>query len=594
MLKHTPYLVIRPHFRYISNMNAKTNIILVSCLASILAAGCSSSQQSAPKQEVPPNPEAVRLKEDNRERALKHFVDGTLYDSKGDYAKAVLEYQDALLYDKNPAIYYALSKDYSLLGKHALAAKAGQQAIDMDSSNMTYRENLASVYRNAFQPELAAKEYEKMIKLDSNYTSAWYNLARIEQAHRPLKAIEIYERLLDREGESWELLLQLGELYSALGRYDEAAERYRRLMSLDPSNRALQRQLAETYVRAGKVDDAITILEDMVERDDSDIDVTVALADAYLEKREFEKAMKLYEELLKKQKDNPQVKIRVGIAYFGRIQSDSSFQPKARQMFEEASKELPNDWRPYWYLGVLADMEQNDSTAFANFLRVTQLEGGTVEAWWYVGRNYFDRGEDEEAIELMERGKKYFPKDYRVYLLLGLSYSRLQRNEKAVENLWQSLKLNPNDINALSSLALTLDGMKQFQQSDSLYEQALKIDPTSDLVLNNYSYSLAERGLQLERALKMATQAVNADSMNASYLDTIGWVHYMLGNYSEARRYIQKAIDHGEASAVVHEHLGDVYFRLGNKDQAMKWWKLALEKDQNNESLKTKITKGTL
>jgi len=564
-------------------------------LAFVLAA-CSSSDKTAgdKRPEALTNPAVERMKEANREQALKHFVDGALYDSKGDYAKAVLEYQDALLYDPNPSIYYALSKDYSLLGKHALAAQAGQQAVALDSANMTYRENLAGVYINAFQPDLAAKEYESMIRIDSNYTSAWYNLARIEQARRPLKAIEIYEHLLDKEGDTWELLLHAGDLYTALGRFKEAAERYRRMLVIDPSNRALQRQLAETYVRAGNVDEAIRILEEMMERDDSDVEVTATLADAYLEKHDFAKALSLYEGLLKKEKDNPQIKIRVGIAYFGRVQADSTFLPKAKQIFQEAAKDLPSDWRPFWYLGALADMERQDSVAFDNFQRVTQLDGGGIEAWWFVGTHYFDRNEHEKVIDLMEKAGKLFPSDYRVYLLLGLSYSRLQRNEEAVENLWQSLKLNPNDINTLSSLALTLDGMKKYEQSDSLYEQALKLDPNSDIILNNYSYSLSERGLQLDRALEMATRAVKADSTSPSYLDTIGWVHFKLGNYGEAERYVRKAIDRGEASAVVHEHLGDVYFKLGEREKAVDWWKKALEKDPDNEGLKDKIERGSL
>lgn len=49
-----------------------------------------------------------RVKEENRERALKHFIDGALYDSKGEHAKAILEYQDAARYDQNPAIFYAI------------------------------------------------------------------------------------------------------------------------------------------------------------------------------------------------------------------------------------------------------------------------------------------------------------------------------------------------------------------------------------------------------------------------------------------------------------------------------------------------------
>jgi tetratricopeptide (TPR) repeat protein len=136
--------------------------------------------------------------------------------------------------------------------------------------------------------------------------------------------------------------------------------------------------------------------------------------------------------------------------------------------------------------------------------------------------------------------------------------------------------------------------MKEYEQSDSLYEQALKLDPNSDLILNNYGYSLSERGLQLERALEMATRAVKADSTNPSYLDTIGWVYYKLGNYVEAERYVRKAIDQGEASAVVHEHLGDVYFKLGEKEKAVEWWKKALERAPDNQGLKEKIERGSL
>jgi len=565
-------------------------------VAGLVIGGCSSSEESASakKKEGPVFALPDRVKEANQEKALKHFIDGALYDSKGEYPRAIQEYQNALRYDRNPAIYYALSKDYSILGKHALAAQAAKEAITLDSVNISYRENLAAIYLNAFQQDLAVREYENILAIDSNATTAWYSLARLFQSNRPLKAIEIYERLLDRQGDSWELLLQVAELYSSLGRFDEAAERYRRLLDLDPSNRLLRRQLAETYGRAGKSDEAVAILKSLLELDDTDPEVVAILADVYLDKQEYDKAVALYEKLLETEAENPQIQMRVGIAYFGQIQSDSTFLPKARATFERASRLLSNDWRPFWYLGAIADMEGNDTLALRYFESVTGMQGGTIEAWWFVGTHYFDRNEHGKVVETMEKARKLFPQDFRVYLLLGLSYSRLGQNEPAVENLRHSLQLNPNDVNTLSSLALTLDGMKRYEESDSLYEKALEIDPTSHLVLNNYGYSLAERGIQLDRALKMATEAVNADTGNSSYLDTLGWIYYKLGNYDEARYYIQKAVDQGDASAVVHEHLGDIHFRLGNKDQALNAWKKAFELDGNNADLGEKLKRGSL
>lgn len=561
-------------------------------MAVALLVGCGPSRETAKEQSHPPVPNPLR--EANKNQALDHFIEGALYDSKGDYAKGILEYQDALRYDQDAAIYYALSRDYAFLGKHALAAESAKEAIRRDSTSLSYHENLAAIYQNAFEMDEAIKEYEQILRLDSTSVNAWYNLARLYQPSRPLKAIEIYEKLLDREGDTWEFLMQLADLYSSLGRFDEAADRYQRLLKLDPSNRALQRQLAETYNRAGKPDDAIRILKKLMDVDDRDLEVVAALADVYLDNHQYDQATTLYERLLKEVHNNPQIKLRIGIAYFGQVQRDSTYLPKAKAIFEETEKQLPSDWRPLWYLGAIADMEKQDSLAFDYFHQVTQLQGGTIEAWWYVGTHYFDRNEHQKVVETMEKAKKLFPQDFRVYLLLGLSYSRLGNNEAAVENLRTALKFNPNDVNTLGSLALTLDGMKRFQESDSLYEATLKIDPNDHLVLNNYSYSLAERGLQLERALQMSTEAVKADSGNASYLDTLGWILYKLGRYGEAVRYVGDAASKDEASAVVKEHLGDIYFRLGDKQKALEYWTKALQMDSSNQTLKDKVERGSL
>lgn len=562
-------------------------------LTSLVVVACSSSKEPVVVSEQPSSVHS-RFEEEQRARALQHFIDGAIFDSKEEYARAILEYQEALKWDRDPAIYYALAKDYAALGKHATAAEHAREAVRLDSTNITYRETLADMYINTYQHELAIQEYEAIVRLDSTSTNAWYTLARLYQASKPLRALEIYERLLDREGENWELLLQSAELYRTLGRYDEAAERYRRMVELDPSNRPLRRQLAETYGRAGKFDEALAILESLLEVDENDLEVIATLADLYLDRNEYQKAVDLYQKLLQRESKNPEVKLRVGIAYYGMVQRDSTLIPKARAIFEEVERELPDDWRAPLHLGALALMERKDSVASGYFERVTKLAGWNADAWWFLGNIYFDRGEYQTVVETMGRALKNVPKDYRLYLLSGMAYSQLGMTDQAVAAFEKSLELNPNDVNTLGSLALTYDGKEQFSISDSLYERALRIDPNNPLILNNYSYSLAERGIQLERALEMAKRAVAAEPKNASYLDTLGWVYYKLQQWKEAERFIAEAVATGRASAVVHEHLGDVYFQLGEKTKAMEYWKRALQMNSSNQALKDKIQRGSL
>ncbi|HLF19964.1 MAG TPA: tetratricopeptide repeat protein [Bacteroidota bacterium] len=556
--------------------------------------GCSATKEIPAKPSGDHPRAASRLQDRNREKALRFFIDGSVRDAKGQYAEAILDYQAALDFEKDPAIYYAMSKDYSLLGKHSKAAEAGKEAVRLDSAKIAYRENLAAIYLNAFQQNLATQEYEAIVRVDSNYTNGWRSLARLYQSSKPLQAVAIYERLLDREGDDWDLLLQSAETYSHLGRYEQAAQKYKRMLEIDPSNRTLQRQLAETLSKAGKMDEAVTLLEKMVEVDENDLAVVAVLADVYLNRGKFDKALTLYQKLLKNENSNPEIKLRVGMAYVGQIQRDSSFVPKAKDIFLQLKKEIPNDWRPYWYLAQIATAEKNDSLSTQYFERVMQLAESNADAWAFLGWNLFEKGEYQKLVDTMEKARRVLPREYRVHLLMGLAFSRMDQSQKAAEALEQAYQLNPRDMNTLSTLALTYDGLHRYLDSDRLYEEALRIDSTSALILNNYSYSLAERGLQLERALDMALEAVKAEPENASYLDTLGWIYYKLGKLREAEQYIAKAVATGKASSVVQEHLGDVYFRLDEKKKALEMWQKALEMNGKNQSLKEKISRGSL
>ncbi len=572
-------------------MHRELRLLVLAAGAALLLVswGCSGS---APV--VDPSPEAAQAAQEARDRmqrqALEHFIQGSLYDATGDYAKAILEYQDALRYDKQAATYHALAHDYMLLEKFPLAAQHAREAIALDSLSIPYREQLARIYLQAFQPELAIREYEAIVRIDSTYTQGWYSLAGLYQPTKPLKSLEIYDRLLAEEGDTWELLLMSAELYAKLGHFSEAADRYRRMLVIDPSNRPLQRQLAETYVRSGSLDSAVAILEGMVEVDTSDVETAAALADAYLQKGAFAKAIPLYERVLAHVNNNPELLLRVGVSYFGQIQADSTFRSKARDLLLRASTMTPSDWRPFYYLGAIAATGHQDSVAAHYFERVTQLERNNFEAWWFLATFRYDRNEYRETVDILSQAIDAIPSDARLYFLQGLSYSRLAMRDSAVALLEHSLSLDPSDMNTISTLALEYDGMQQFERSDSLYERALRIDPESALILNNYGYSLADRNEQLERALSMALKAVEAEPDNSSYLDTLGWVYYRLGRYMEAEGYIRRAIEAGEASAVVLEHMGDVSQKLGKHEEARQYWQKALEQDPDNETLQSKLS----
>jgi len=562
--------------------------VMVLFLSGILS-GCSGSRKASEAQET-----TGSHVESNRDLSLDHYLNGLIFDQKEEFASAILEYQDALQYSHNPAIYYALSQDYSLLGKHTLAIQNGNDAVRANPSNRSYHENLAEIFRRAFEWDDAMREYQEVVRIDSDYQDAWYNLAQLYQLKTPSKALETYQAILSRFGPSWDAYLQSAQVYSSSGMFDKAIEAMKGLLSLDPTNFEVKKTLGDTYLREDSVDAALRIYEELVELHPDDYVVRASIAHAYLVKRDYDDAKEQFDIVLRKDTLSADEQIQFGQVFVSFIQKDSAVAPIAHELFESIRLAYPNDWRPCWFLGAIANAIHDDSSALSNFEEVTKLANWNADGWIGVASVWFDKNEFQRTAEVLEEAEHYVRNEFRIYYLLGLAYQRLHRGIDAAESLERAVQLNDKNVDALGALALVYDELHRTEDSDSIYERALHIDAHNHLLLNNYGYSLSDRGIQLNRALKMVKEALDQQPNNTFYLDSMGWIYFRLGQYEEAERFIQKAIVLGTTSAAIYEHMGDVYSKLNQKEKALTSWKKALELDTSNQTLKEKIDRGSL
>ncbi len=572
-------------------MNKRLSVVLYTIISSIILTGCSGGKETAP---APASLSDVETKQASQAHdiATQHVINGSLFEVKGEYAQAVLEFQDALRYKKNPAIYYALAKNYSALNKQSLAIESAREAVRLAPENLEYRRMLAASYVQTFELDSAVIMYEEIVKRDSNNIESWFNLARLLQARNPQKALQTYNEITSRFGPQWEVLLQIVELHNATGQFGKAAEAMKRMTEIDPSNLDLQQSLARAYVRANQPDEALKVYQELRERDPKNIEYVSELGGVYLMKKDYLKAGKEFDLVLAPDSVGLEGKLRVGEMYFSQLEKDSTLAPYARSIFERIQKKHPKDWRSYWFLGAIGALTRNDSLSLHNFKKVTELASWNADGWVYLSSVFLEKNDFQSVVTVLESALKSLPEEPRVNTILGIAYSRLNRNEDAIRVLERAHSLDPKDLNTISQLALIYDGMKKYEESDSLYEDALRLDPNNHLVLNNYGYSLSERNLQLQRALEMSKKAVAQQPENQSYLDTYGWVYFKLGSYAEAEKWIKKAIEKGNASAVLYEHLGDVYSYMNDHERAVEQWNIALKLDASNAALKEKISRS--
>jgi Flp pilus assembly protein TadD len=81
----------------------------------------------------------------------------------------------------------------------------------------------------------------------------------------------------------------------------------------------------------------------------------------------------------------------------------------------------------------------------------------------------------------------------------------------------------------------------------------------------------------------MIEKAVELEPTSGAIVDSLGWGHYKLGRYTEARKHLEKAATLSPSSATIIDHLGDVYWKLGRFREAGYQWQRALELDPTDE-----------
>jgi tetratricopeptide (TPR) repeat protein len=114
-------------------------------------------------------------------------------------------------------------------------------------------------------------------------------------------------------------------------------------------------------------------------------------------------------------------------------------------------------------------------------------------------------------------------------------------------------------------------------ESEGYLREILREDPVNPTALNNLGYFLVERGERLEEARRMIERATAIEPLNASFLDSLGWVLFKLGQPEPARIQLERALRLAPRSAATHEHLGEVLEALGRRVEARRHWQKALE-----------------
>jgi tetratricopeptide (TPR) repeat protein len=131
--------------------------------------------------------------------------------------------------------------------------------------------------------------------------------------------------------------------------------------------------------------------------------------------------------------------------------------------------------------------------------------------------------------------------------------------------------------------------LKTWPPAEADLKKALELFPDQPLVLNYLGYSWVDQGINLDQGMQLIERAVAVKPDDGYIVDSLGWAHYMRGNYAEAVRYLERAVELRPDDPVLNDHLGDALWRVGREREARFQWDQSLSlKPEPEDALKTR------
>lgn len=542
----------------------------------------------------------IRLRE-----AEFYFTEGEKFFILEDYAKALVYYQRALdINPENGTIHYKMAEVLSKSNKQDDLLKASgsvEQALRLDPENKYFYLLAATIYNSLGRFEKAAQAYESMMQKIPGTEEYLYEVAAVYQySGQAGEAMKAYDRAEQIFGINEISSIQKLKLNLEAGKTAEGLSEGEKLIKAFPDEERYIMAFTEIISKKGMRDQAVSYLEDFVNRNPASGNVKMLLAGFYRDVGQEEKARPYLLSLFEDNSIELSSKLIVLGAYNAELNnnkakkiSDPSKESFAVSLYEKLKTAYPGDPGVHVIGGDLFLCTGKDREAQAEYLKA--VESGAVDFEVYENLLFLDiRLEQwDQATRHAEEALEIFPNQSMIHYFNGFANLRKRRYDEAIGAFEQAKRLsgsNPGLTSEINSqLGEAYNAKKDYTRSDKAYEEALAFNPNSATVLNNYSYYLALRKENLEKAEKMSATLIKNHPENPTFLDTYAWVLFIREKYKEAKKIMERAISTGKATATHFEHYGDILYKLGDIDGAVRQWEKARGLNANSETLNKKI-----
>ena len=214
------------------------------------------------------------------------------------------------------------------------------------------------------------------------------------------------------------------------------------------------------------------------------------------------------------------------------------------------------------------------------------LDPGNAEAHYMLGELLARSRDDlESGILSLREAVRSNPKHERAWTSLGYALWRQGKLEEAEHAYRQSVLLSDDEARARKNLAILLRAQGKLAEAATELKRVVELAPEdaeiwrdlADLLLQARDPALRDP----ERALELATRAIEASPKDVWGWKTLGWAQYRLGDWRAAIESLEKSCElqgnPEKGDAIQWLYLAMANWQLGHHDKASEWYQRGLD-----------------
>ena len=205
-----------------------------------------------------------------------------------------------------------------------------------------------------------------------------------------------------------------------------------------------------------------------------------------------------------------------------------------------------------------------------------------------------EKSQTEKALISIETSYKNLssPNYYQTYDLAQFLKNNqkfkksIKYYSKILQNIPRSHELYPK---VKDGRGIAYEQTGNWQKAEKDFLDSLEVKPDQAYVINYLAYSWIEKGIKIEKSLKMLEEANRLRSNDGYITDSLGWALYKLKKYEKAKQYLKKAVQLMPSDPIVNDHFADILWMNGERLQARYYWRYVLSLKDVEDDLKNKI-----